>query len=123
MHPNMLYLLCLLKCVTLHTSQYGISYTLLNVVCLKLRYTLYVSKYRIPHTWSSLDKGESLACQIPSPFNNKLGCFYKNNQYFCLIGKLSGKPVTLLCLKSSMHYRYVSRYSLPSMLLDIVTTL
>ena len=25
--------------------------------------------------WSSLDKEESLACQITSPFNNKLGCF------------------------------------------------
>ena len=25
--------------------------------------------------WSSLDKEESLACQIAYPFNNKLGCF------------------------------------------------
>ena len=28
-------------------------------------------------TWSSIDKEESLACQITSPFNNKLGCFSK----------------------------------------------
>ena len=28
-------------------------------------------------TWSSLVKEESLACQITSPFNNKLGCFCK----------------------------------------------
>ena len=27
--------------------------------------------------WSSLVKEESLACQITSPFNNKLGCFCK----------------------------------------------
>ena len=25
--------------------------------------------------WSSLDKGESRACQIAFQFNNKLGCF------------------------------------------------
>ena len=25
--------------------------------------------------WTSLDKEESLACQIASPFNNKLACF------------------------------------------------
>ena len=25
--------------------------------------------------WSSLDKEESLACQITSPFNNKMGYF------------------------------------------------
>ena len=28
-------------------------------------------------TWSSLDKEESLACQIASPFNKKLGCNLK----------------------------------------------
>ena len=28
--------------------------------------------------WTSLDKEESLACQIASPFNNKLGCFLIN---------------------------------------------
>ena len=27
--------------------------------------------------WSSLDKRESLACQITSPFNKKIGCFGK----------------------------------------------
>ena len=27
--------------------------------------------------WSSLEKEESLACQINSPFNNKLGYFFK----------------------------------------------
>ena len=27
--------------------------------------------------WSSLDEGESLACMITSPLNNKLGCFLK----------------------------------------------
>ena len=27
--------------------------------------------------WSSLDKGESLACQITSPFNKKIGSFCK----------------------------------------------
>ena len=27
--------------------------------------------------WSSLDKEESLACQITSPFNKKIGCFCK----------------------------------------------
>ena len=26
-------------------------------------------------SWSSLDKGESLACHITSPFNKKMGCF------------------------------------------------
>ena len=25
-------------------------------------------------SWSSLDKGESLACQITFPFNQKIGC-------------------------------------------------
>ena len=42
-------------------------------------------------TWSSLDKGDSLACQITSPFNKKLGCFCK--AIFFKV-KLSGKPVT-----------------------------
>ena len=30
--------------------------------------------------WSSLDKGESQACQITSPFNKKIGCFCKAKQ-------------------------------------------
>ena len=29
----------------------------------------------MPDPWSSLVKEESLACQITSPFNKKLGCF------------------------------------------------
>ena len=27
--------------------------------------------------WSTIDKEESLACQITSPFNKKIGCFWK----------------------------------------------
>ena len=90
-----------------HLTHFSIWYILYSSQCGVPKIAVYFVrfKYGIPHTWISLDKGESLACQITSPFNNKLGCFYKNNQYFCLIGKLSGKPVTLLCLKSSMHYR------------------
>ena len=34
-----------------------------------------VKKSSIPRRWRSLDKGESLACQITYPFNNNLGCF------------------------------------------------
>ena len=45
-----------------------------------------------------------------SPFNNKLGCFsnkikkivLQKNLSFCRMGKLSGKPLTPLSLKSSM---------------------
>ena len=58
--------------------------------------------------WSSLVKGESLACQINSPFNNKLLVFVNKIEKialpkhlsFCLMGKLSGKPVTSLYLQS-----------------------
>ena len=55
--------------------------------------------------WSSLDKRESLACQITSPFNKKIGClckatflilFAKTTQLIVEWGKLSGKPVTPL---------------------------
>ena len=49
--------------------------------------------------WSSIDKGDSLACQITSPFNKKIGFlsnllqfYFKNNPAFCYMGKLSGKP-------------------------------
>ena len=41
--------------------------------------------------WSSLDEGESLACQITIPFNKNIGCFvrqsfnfiFKNNLAYC----------------------------------------
>ena len=36
------------------------------------------------HPLSSLDLEESLAWQITSPFNNKLGCFLKQNYKDCL---------------------------------------
>ena len=59
--------------------------------------------------WSSLDKRESLACQITSTFNEKIGSierqsflfYYKNNPAFCWMGKLSGS-LHLLQLKTSM---------------------
>ena len=46
------------------------------------------------------DKGELLASHIASPFNNKLGCFWKNiknivvqkQTIFMLIGKVWGLP-------------------------------
>ena len=31
----------------------------------------------MPEPWSSLEKGESLACQKTSPFNKKIGSFCK----------------------------------------------
>ena len=54
--------------------------------------------------WSSLDKGESLTCQITSPFNKKIGCFCKaiilillsKTTRLLLNGELFGKPVTPL---------------------------
>ena len=56
--------------------------------------------------WSPIVREESLACQI----NNKQSCFimkfqrlsYKNNHSFCSMGKLSGKLVITLSLKSSI---------------------
>ena len=39
---------------------------------------------RLPKPWSSLDKGESLACQINSSFNKKIGCFEKQSFKFHL---------------------------------------
>ena len=45
----------------------------------------------------SLDKEESLACQITSLIYKLL-----KKQAYCLMGKLSGKPVSPLYLKSSM---------------------
>ena len=31
----------------------------------------------IEFTWSYLDQKESLACQIASPFNKEMGCYWK----------------------------------------------
>ena len=52
-------------------------------------------------SWSSLEKGESLACQITSPFKNKLCCFeeifkfdLKNNLAYSWIGKLSDSSLS-----------------------------
>ena len=78
----------------------------------------------------SLHKEESLACQKPSPFNKKLGCFLnkiKNValQYhisFCRMGKLSGLPEAPLYLKSSMgkvrllRYTYIDKIHLTSVI-------
>ena len=63
-------------------------------------------------TLSSSGKGESLACQITSHFNNKLGYFsnkikkiaFQDNLSFCWMGKLSGRLVTPLYLKNSIGY-------------------
>ena len=64
----------------------------------------------IARAWSSSDKEETLACHITSPFNNKLSCFQNKikkialeNNLFLWMGKLSGKAVTQLNLKSSHH--------------------
>ena len=52
--------------------------------------------------WSSVDKEESVACQITSPFNKKYRLFlqcnlfnfiFKNNPSHCRMGKLLGNPV------------------------------
>ena len=48
--------------------------------------------------WRSLDKEESLVCQITFPLSNKLGCFLNKIKTIAL----SGKPETSLYLKSSM---------------------
>ena len=69
-----------------------------------------VEQHKRVKSWSSLDIGESLACQMTSPFNKNIGCFerrsfkfyLKNNPAYCWMGKLSGKPTTPLYLKSSM---------------------
>ena len=61
-------------------------------------------------TWSSLDKEESLACQITSRSTKSWSVFenkFKRLLYktFCCMGKISGKqPVTPLYLKSSMVF-------------------
>ena len=53
-------------------------------------------------SWSSIDKEESLACQITSPFNNKLGCF-KNK-----IKKIGFQKQPIFNLKTSMTRFFVN---------------
>ena len=58
--------------------------------------------------WSSLDKVEQLAWQITSPFNKKMGCFWKAiflilfsiQPNVLLNGEVIGQAVTPLYLKS-----------------------
>ena len=58
---------------------------------LVLPWSLYTLKMALFESWSSLDKGETVACQIASPSNKKIGCFerqsfkfhLKNNPAYC----------------------------------------
>ena len=38
-----------------------------------------------PKPWSPLIKEESLACQITSRFNKKIGCFLLSNLFNCIL--------------------------------------
>ena len=49
------------------------------------RHSRCTSECVILSSWSSLDKEESMACQLTSPFNKKIGCFLKGHLlYFVL---------------------------------------
>ena len=84
----------------------------IRTYCGKLlsRTTQFMLMLSLLQPWSSLYKVESLGCKITSPFNKKIGCYERwsfyfyiiNNLDYCWMGKLSGKAVTPLYLKSSM---------------------
>ena len=53
-------------------------------------------------SWSSLDKGESLACQITPPFNKKIGSFCKG-----LFLILFAKTTQLIVQMVSTTFNYI----------------
>ena len=87
-----------IKIVDEHTKAYCLNVPILFILLL----SYFRARYTMVRTWSS--------CHITSPFNNNLGCFLLYFKKVCLTkqpifllkGKLSGKSVIRLYLKSSM---------------------